>query len=512
MSERIEPVGRPGNEPAGARAPAQNDGAAAAGADDQSAAEVARYLDRLLNEGHERWEGERCPICFLFIGLPVEKHSKINACCMTRVCNGCLLAARQRGLRGCPFCRTPHPSDDASKLAMIQKRVCKRDAEALNNLAGQYFLGNIGLTMDVPRAIELWTEAAELGSVEARHNLGIAYYHGEDAERDEPRGVHHWQEAAMKGHVISRHSLGIIEFNNGNHELAVEHWMISAKMGYEDSLNEIKEMFTDGLATKAQYAEALRGYGDAVEEMKSHQREEATRLGGRAQFQRRTVFVRASLSDRVYFRAVRPRVLPSRRENPDGSVLGPSTSSPAIPSAARDFSLVRLRPGRVREPNSAPDDAPSRTPGDAPPLPDGLVSCPTARGDRESCLSSAVPRPVGVLWLHVSLKRDVRPPTFPSPDQVRDEGTVAPPPPACRPPGSSTSPAVLVYLIRPQGLSSAPRTPARCTKRPPPRPNALRSTFTGPDSTPLSGSKRTDPAFFPDGTTGGAQSGSSPVQ
>ena len=36
-----------------------------------------------------------------------------------------------------------------------------------------------------------------------------------------------------------------------------------------------------GEATKAQYAEALRGYGDAVEEiqMKSPQREEAKRLG-----------------------------------------------------------------------------------------------------------------------------------------------------------------------------------------------------------------------------------------
>ena len=54
--------------------------------------------------------------------------------------------------------------------------------------------------------------------------------------------------------------------------------MISAKMGDESSLNFIKKRFMDGNATKAQYAEALRGYGDAVEEMKSHQREEAKRL------------------------------------------------------------------------------------------------------------------------------------------------------------------------------------------------------------------------------------------
>ena len=84
----------------------------------------------------------------------------------------------------------------------------------------------------------------------------------------------------MKGHVESRHSLGDVEFDDeGNYELALQHWMISAKMGYEESLDGIKKLFMSGHATKAQYAEALRGYQDAVEEMKSPQREEAKRLG-----------------------------------------------------------------------------------------------------------------------------------------------------------------------------------------------------------------------------------------
>ena len=55
--------------------------------------------------------------------------------------------------------------------------------------------------------------------------------------------------------------------------------MISAKMGYEDSLNGIKEMFKEGHATKTQYAEALRGYQVAAEVMMSHHREEVKRLG-----------------------------------------------------------------------------------------------------------------------------------------------------------------------------------------------------------------------------------------
>jgi len=83
----------------------------------------------------------------------------------------------------------------------------------------------------------------------------------------------------MEGHVLSRHALGVTEYQEGNHDLAMQHWMISAKMGHEKSLNCIKKMFKEGLATKAQYAEALLGYRDAMEEMKSPQREEAKRLG-----------------------------------------------------------------------------------------------------------------------------------------------------------------------------------------------------------------------------------------
>jgi len=55
--------------------------------------------------------------------------------------------------------------------------------------------------------------------------------------------------------------------------------MISAKMGHENSLNSVKDLFKEGHATKAHYAEALLGYRDAVEEMKSPQREEAKLLG-----------------------------------------------------------------------------------------------------------------------------------------------------------------------------------------------------------------------------------------
>ena len=258
-----------------------NDDGEAAGADvEPSGAESTRsYLDRLLTEGHERAEGDACTICLLPIELPKLEHSSFNACCMKTVCNGCIFAGLRRGIYdSCPFCRTPPPRDEASAIAMIHRRVGKGDAEAIYLLGMKYYYGSLGLAKDATRAVELWTEAAELGSNNAHFHLGHAYYHGDGVEEDKPRGIHHWQQAAMKGDALGRDNLGVAEHKKGNYDLAVQHYMISAKMGYKKSLDSIKVMFKDGQAIKSQYSDALIGYRDAVQEMKSPQREEANRL------------------------------------------------------------------------------------------------------------------------------------------------------------------------------------------------------------------------------------------
>ena len=83
----------------------------------------------------------------------------------------------------------------------------------------------------------------------------------------------------MRGEVSSRHVLGNAEHRAGNHDLVLQHWMIAAKLGHEVSLNNVKIFFMNGLATKADYAAALRGYQNAVEEMSSPDRHEAETLG-----------------------------------------------------------------------------------------------------------------------------------------------------------------------------------------------------------------------------------------
>ncbi|EJK67904.1 hypothetical protein THAOC_10990 [Thalassiosira oceanica] len=231
----------------------------------------------LMKKGRTRSEKDDCPICQLPLQLDV-KRSVFNPCCMKRMCNGCVFAARKRGMWDCPFCRAPTP-DEEQVLTMIRKRVAAGDPVATWNLGAQYFLGEYGLEKDVARAIELYERAAELGLKEAHFNLGVLYVNGAEVEKDMAKAFLHYEAAAMCGHVSVRFNLGTMECNEGNYDLALQHMMISAKLGHDSSLSFVKAAFMDGLATKADYAAALRGYQSAIEEMSSPDRAEAKTLG-----------------------------------------------------------------------------------------------------------------------------------------------------------------------------------------------------------------------------------------
>ena len=235
--------------------------------------------ERLYSQGHERLEGDFCPICTQPVPMPTNKHSGFHPCCMKRVCHGCALAATKRGIDDkCAFCRTPRPEGNAANLSMVQTRVGKKDPEAIKFLGDQYSHGQLGLKKDMSRAVELWSEAAELGSVDACYSLGQAYRRGDGVQIDVSQCIHFYEKAAMLGHSMARHDLGCHECDRGNYDRAVRHLLISAKMGYTNSLEGIKTLFTRGNATKSQYSEALKGYQDALEEMKSPDREEAESL------------------------------------------------------------------------------------------------------------------------------------------------------------------------------------------------------------------------------------------
>ena len=93
--------------------------------------------------------------------------------------------------------------------------------------------------------------------------------------QDKAKANRHFEKAAMRGHVPARHNLGCLEIEKGNVGRAVRHFSISAKMGYDDSIDSMKKMFAAGQASKQQFSEALKGYQVAIEEMRSPERDEA---------------------------------------------------------------------------------------------------------------------------------------------------------------------------------------------------------------------------------------------
>ena len=162
------------------------------------------------------------------------------------------------------------------------------DGEAMSNMGeiyyngaydlGCHYLRGDGLSQDYNKALELWNRAAELGHAHAYHNIGTAYYFGRGVKADKKKALHYFELAAMNGVVLSRHNVGTIEWNEGNTERAIKHYMIAVDGGCNDALKKIQELYSKGLATKDDYAKALRSYQDYLGEVRSNQRDEAAKF------------------------------------------------------------------------------------------------------------------------------------------------------------------------------------------------------------------------------------------
>ena len=66
-----------------------------------------------------------------------------------------------------------------------------------------------------------------------------------------------------------------MEGNVGNNHRAKKHFIIAAKAGFKDSLDQVKIGFMKGIITKDEYANTLRVYQQRHDEMKSDDRDKA---------------------------------------------------------------------------------------------------------------------------------------------------------------------------------------------------------------------------------------------
>ena len=219
---------------------------------------------------------EDCPICFL--RLPTLSTGKTYmACCGKVICCGCIHAGAMVGDdKLCPFCRTSAPTSDEEILIRIKKRVEVGDAQAMYSLACDYAEGMYGLPQGRDKALELWHQAGELGHADSYHNIGYAYLQGYGVERrDKNKAVYCWELATIGGSVEARHNLGSAEFRAGNFGRALKHYRIAVEGGYNESLKNIKLMYSKGCATKDDYAKALQAYQAYLSEIESDQRDKA---------------------------------------------------------------------------------------------------------------------------------------------------------------------------------------------------------------------------------------------
>ena len=79
----------------------------------------------------------------------------------------------------------------------------------------------------------------------------------------------------MGGHPYARYNLSYYEEVIGNIDRAVNHLIIAAKLGYEESMKELWKYYSAGHITKETLDSTLRSHQSAIDATKSLQREEA---------------------------------------------------------------------------------------------------------------------------------------------------------------------------------------------------------------------------------------------
>ena len=225
---------------------------------------------------------EDCDICF----LPIPHTSGIcgvytvyQPCCGKTICNGCMVSAKLEMDKGnlkecCPFCRMPLHTSNEELVQRVKKRLKVNDHEAFYMLAGGYYNGSMGLNQDFSEAIRLLYIGAELGSISAHSALAEACQYGNGTEVDLKRATIHLQLAAIGGDVLARRHLGA---NESNFERAYKHFMIAAKSGDDESLEEVGEGYKAGHITKDEYASTLRAHQQSWGGMRSEQRSNASK-------------------------------------------------------------------------------------------------------------------------------------------------------------------------------------------------------------------------------------------
>jgi TPR repeat protein len=160
---------------------------------------------------------------------------------------------------------------DEETVNEVMNRVEAKDAGAMCQLGCYYYNGQLGLSQDREKALELYARAANLGYKKAHNNLAGVYHEGGDMKK----AKFHFEAAAMAGCDDARYNLGIIEGKSENVERALKHWKIAASAGNHNAMQILKVSYNKGLVSRDIMDSTLTAYNSSCVEMRSEARDAA---------------------------------------------------------------------------------------------------------------------------------------------------------------------------------------------------------------------------------------------
>jgi TPR repeat protein len=91
----------------------------------------------------------------------------------------------------------------------------------------------VSIKKDMNKALKLLHRAAELGSAQAYHSLGIMYYEGEGVSKIEKKNLTLLRKGCYCGCVASRTNVGAAAAN-GNFDRAIKHLLMQQALGISE--------------------------------------------------------------------------------------------------------------------------------------------------------------------------------------------------------------------------------------------------------------------------------------
>jgi len=153
--------------------------------------------------------------------------------------------------------------DSTTAIEWYEKAIEHGDTDAMNTLGIMIIKGEI-TNVDISRAINLLTLAADKNNSYALYSLGAAYWLGIGVEQDKGKALKLWKESAEDGHRSAQSSLGW-EYYLGSYVdkdyKQAEKWFRLAALNQDDEANYMMgQFYYYGYGVEQNYDEAKKWY------------------------------------------------------------------------------------------------------------------------------------------------------------------------------------------------------------------------------------------------------------